>query len=120
MSIAAVQAHAFFHEVITKNEVWAIRDDNGFPTSTNVSGQIAMPFWSLESRAKTMVKNVLAYRDFRTERLTLVTFVQNWLPGLEKDGLFVGINWSGRRATGYDMRPRDVLSRLETTEVNGR
>lgn len=28
--------------------------------------------------------------------------------GLAKDGVRVGLNWSGARAIGYDLEPRDV------------
>jgi len=117
MSIAAVQADAFFRELHVKGEVWAISDEGGFPTSTNASGQTAMPFWSMESRAFKVIDNVSAYRGFKVERIPLDKFLRNWLPGLAKDGLFVGINWSGERATGYDMHPDDVAKRLASMQV---
>jgi hypothetical protein len=34
------------------------------------------------------------------------------LPGLERDGLLVGINWSGPRVVGWDFTVREVLNRL--------
>ncbi len=93
-------------------EVWAIRDKEGFPTSTDDLGRMAMPFWSKRTRAIAVVAKVHDYRNFHAERLPLEAFMRNWLPGLAKDGLWVGVNWSGQQATGYDMDPRDVLSRL--------
>ncbi len=119
MSIAAAQATAFFDEVVVTREVWTIRDEGGFPTSTNASGETAMPFWSKESRALALTKKVHAYRGFKPERLSLDQFVKAWLPGLEKDGLFVGVNWAGQRGIGYDMSPKDVLARLEVMGANG-
>jgi len=34
------------------------------------------------------------------------------LPGLAKDGIRVGLNWSGARAVGYDLEPDDVEDSL--------
>lgn len=33
--------------------------------------------------------------------------------GLEVDGLYVGVNWSGKRATGYDIKPKEVSERIK-------
>jgi len=112
MSIAAAQADTFFNEVTAAGEVWAIRDEGGFPTSTNASGETAMPFWSKESRARKVIGNVKNYATFEVERLPLEKFAKTWLPGLQRDGLLVGINWSGEMASGYDMTPEEVADRL--------
>ena len=71
-----------------------------------------MPFWSTESRARRVIEGVEAYRSFEPVRLELEIFTGRWLAGLQTDGLIVGLNWSGERATGYDMKPGDVLARL--------
>jgi hypothetical protein len=112
MSIAAAQADNFITEAIASGFVWAVKDGGGFPTSTNASGETAMPFWSLESRASKVVGSVPAYAGFQPHQLSLAEFCERWLPGLERDGLRVGLNWSGERATGYDIFPADVLRRI--------
>lgn len=113
MSIAAAQADSFVTELVANREVWTIRDSGGFPTSTNSSGETAMPFWSLESRARKIVDQLPAYQGFQPYKLTVEEFLERWLPGLERDGLLAGLNWSGDRATGYDMQPADVRARIE-------
>ncbi|MEQ4210148.1 DUF2750 domain-containing protein, partial [Actinopolymorpha sp. B9G3] len=40
-------------------------------------------------------------------------WLDKWLPNLEKDGLRIGLNWSGARATGYDLTVADVLRNLD-------
>ncbi|WP_197729402.1 MULTISPECIES: DUF2750 domain-containing protein [Rhizobium] len=57
--------------------------------------------------------NVIAYNSFRTRRIELSEFLDRWLSGLKRDGLAVGINWSGKRAIGYDMTPENVRTRIE-------
>lgn len=54
---------------------------------------------------------------FEPAPIDLVAFIEGWLPGLEKDGLRCGLNWSGERATGYDLRPSEVLARLLAFEA---
>jgi hypothetical protein len=40
------------------------------------------------------------------------------LPSLDEDGLRVGINWSGPRATGYDVEPEAVRAALDAALRN--
>jgi hypothetical protein len=113
MSIAAAQAHHFFRDIVKNDAVWTIQDEAGFPTSTNPSGETSMPFWSSQKRAQTIISAVSAYHGFAPHRLALSEFIERWLPSLEKDGLRVGVNWSGGRATGYDYIPADVRRRID-------
>ncbi|MGO7210140.1 DUF2750 domain-containing protein [Rhizobium ruizarguesonis] len=55
MSLVAAHTHAFFNEVTQSGFVWTIRDEAGFPTSTNQSNEAAMPFWSSEIRARRII-----------------------------------------------------------------
>lgn len=79
-------------------------------------GQRAMPFWSKESRASLITANVEAYCGFEVVRIPLDEWRARWLPGLSRDGLLVGLNWSGRRATGYDVSPADVAASLSARD----
>lgn len=112
MSTSAAQASSFYLEAIREQTVWGIRDDGGFPAPLNGSGDRAMPFWSLESRAERIVETVVAYAGFSVVAIPLDEFTDRWLPGLDRDGLRVGLNWAGRSATGYDVPATDVAARL--------
>lgn len=116
MSQSAAQATAFFKEVSESGIVWAIKDESGFPAPIGESGVRAMPFWSSQSRAQTVIQNVPAYKGFVPVELELKVFKERWLAGLTKDKFNVGINWSGSNATGYDISPSDVLKSLEYHE----
>lgn len=108
MTVSAAQASTFYAEAIHEGSVWAIRDEGGFPAPTNADGLRAMPFWSLRSRAERIISTALAYRGFSPVEIPLTEFRERWLPRLEADGLRVGVNWSGVRATGYDLEPPSV------------
>ena len=71
-----------------------------------------MPFWSKESGAARVIEQVVAYRDFRLVRIDLDVWKERWLPGLATDGLVVGLNWSGVRATGFDIEPEEAERNL--------
>ena len=111
MSISAAHADAFYTEVLRTKTVWGIRDADGFPAPDS-GGHRAMPFWSAESRAQRIIEQVEAYQGFEVVSLPLDVWRSRWLPGLAKDGLLVGLNWSGASATGYDVTPADAEAGL--------
>lgn len=55
----------------------------------------------------------MAYADFAIVSIEWSDFAARWVPGLERDGLRVGVNWSGPHATGHDVEPRVVLEAVE-------
>lgn len=55
---SAAQWDAFMKETVKNRKVWTIKDEDGFPTSTNIDGKTSMPFWSLRSRAEKVIENV--------------------------------------------------------------
>ena len=108
MSVAAAHASAFYSEVARSGIVWAIRDQQGYPAPAGSGGARAMPFWSLQSRADKVIESVPDYAGFVPVSILWQEFCDHWIPGLVADGLLVGLNWSGVRATGYDVPPADV------------
>ena len=116
MTASAAQAEAFYGEVLHAGTVWTVCDASGIPAPKNGDGQRAMPFWSKESRAQKVVATVAAYSGFATQSVPLAEWRERWLPGLIKDGLMVGLNWSGASATGYDLLPAEVEANLSARE----
>ncbi|TQF70134.1 DUF2750 domain-containing protein [Pseudoalteromonas luteoviolacea] len=110
MGQSASQAAAFYKEVGSSGKLWTCKDAGGIPAPINSNGQRAMPFWSSLSRVQKIIDTVSDYRKFEPYELTWSVFVTDWAPGLKKDGLLVGINWSGIYATGYDLDVSDVIA----------
>lgn len=75
-----------------------------------------MPFWSTESRAQRVIDNVAAYQGFEPVVIPLDDWRSRWLPDLQKEGFDIGLNWSGSRATGFDVSPQDVERNLISRE----
>ena len=107
MSVSAAQATAFYREVAESLRLWTIRDADGFPTSGG-----AQPFWSTLSRANALVSKVPAYAAFSPVEISWSDFCDRWAPGLERDGITVGVNWTGSRATGYNVEPAGVVANV--------
>lgn len=121
MTQSASQAWAFYREVATANTLWTIEDDVGYPAPKTAEGRRAQPFWSSESRAAKVVAEVPAYAAFSPVAIPWDRFCETWVLGLTKDGLRVGVNWSGPRATGFDIEPavlkRNVQALIEDPEL---
>jgi hypothetical protein len=77
-----------------------------------------MPFWSLRSRAERIVADVSAYTGFDIVSILVDEWRERWLPGLIRDGLRVGLDWSGDSATGYEVAPADVEATLAAKMVS--
>ena len=113
MSQASSQAWAFYREVAKTRTVWTVRDAGGYPAPRTESGRRAQPFWSTRSRVERIIKAVPAYAGFVPEEISWESFCSAWVPGLTRDQLLVGVNWSGKRAVGYDMEPAELQRNVE-------
>jgi len=109
MSQSASQAAIFYREVVASGSVWTIRDSAGFPAPLRDDGHRAQPFWSSRQRVERIIDSVPDYLEFRPHEIALSDFLNRWGPGLERDGILVGVNWSGERARGYDISPVEVV-----------
>ena len=114
MSQASSQAWAFYREVAATRVVWTVRDAGGFPAPTTSSGKRAQPFWSSRSRAEQIIRTAPAYAGFEPFKVSWADFCARWVPGLTADGLLVGVNWSGKRAVGYDLEPARVVECVQS------
>ena len=114
MSQAGSQAWAFYREVAAARVMWTVRDEGGFPAPMTSSGKRAQPFWSSLARVEKIIDSVPAYVDFEPYEIQWEDFCSKWVPGLTKDGLLVGVNWSGPRAKGFDLEPEKVQEDVQS------
>lgn len=117
MGRSAKAADEFYDEVLRHGVVWTIRDDGGCPAPMTAEGRRSQPFWSTRERAGRIIRQVPAYAGFDAVSIQLSTFLARWLPDLRDEGLLVGVNWSGKQATGFDVDPSDVVVNLGVREA---
>ncbi|MET8411260.1 DUF2750 domain-containing protein [Streptomyces sp. NPDC005195] len=114
MSQSGSQAAAFFRDVRQSGVVWLVRDDDGSPTSLSSDGTRSLPFWSTSARAQRAAK--IWGHDLRVESVSLEDWRARELPDVAREGLMVGINWSGPRLVGWSFTPTEVLNRLAAAD----
>jgi hypothetical protein len=113
VSQAASQATAFYHDVARNHKMWTIRDEQGYPAPKASDGTRSQPFWSSLSRAQRIVETVAAYKGMWPVEISWAEFCDTLLPELERDGMKVGLNWSGPMAVGYDREAIGVRRSVE-------
>ncbi|MGW2841139.1 DUF2750 domain-containing protein [Streptomyces sp. NPDC001493] len=110
MSQSGSQAAAFFRDVHRSGVVWLVRNGEGSPTHLSGDGTRSLPFWSTSPRAGRAAK--IWGSGLRVESMPLDTWCDRVLPDAARDGLLIGINWSGPRLVGWSFTPAEILDRL--------
>ncbi|BFP56913.1 hypothetical protein SCMC78_67200 [Streptomyces sp. CMC78] len=110
MSQSGAEAAAFFRDVSQNSAVWLVRGDDGSPTHLSADGTRSLPFWSTSSRAQRAAK--IWGHGLRIDSMPLDTWCDHVLPDAARDGLVIGINWSGPRLVGWSFTPDEVVNRL--------
>jgi hypothetical protein len=108
MSLSGAHKAAFRREVLAEGRIFAIRDGEGYPAPADLQGRRAVPFWSKPTRAQRVADQAAAFMGFEIVVIELDDWLAGWLPCLERDEMLVGVNWSGARATGFDLGPEQV------------
>ena len=111
MSQAASQAAKFYEEVASTRRVFTVVEGDDYLVFP-VSGKEVIPFWSSASRVERVQKTHPKYRAFARQELSLDDFIQKALPQLDEEGISIGVNWSGKRLTGYDVSVPDLIRNI--------
>ncbi|WP_406404826.1 DUF2750 domain-containing protein [Streptomyces sp. NBC_00879] len=110
MSQSGTQAAAFFRDVRATEKVWFVRNGDGCPAPLGANGRRSLPFWSSAARAARAA--AVWGSGLWVESMPLDVWRDVELPAAGRDGLLVGINWSGPRLVGWSFTLVEVLNRL--------
>ena len=110
MSQSGSQAAAFFRDVRRNRVVWLVQNDDGSPTHLSADGTRSLPFWSTSARAQRAA--AIWGNELRAESMPLDTWCERVLPDAARDGLVIGVNWSGPRLVGWSFTTTEVHNRL--------
>jgi hypothetical protein len=114
MGFSGASAHVFYDDFINNNKVWTLRDSDGYVVLGDDSGRSVAPFWSSLSRINKMVK-VISLEKCEIVEINGDDFFNIIIPKLTSRNIQVGVNWSGKNATGYDM---PAVQLKEIIEIN--
>lgn len=116
----------FLEAIAETGVVWTLQDDGGFALcqrGTVVDGdsdvlsdadddaKLVMPFWSDAAIAEASA--VDDWSDYQVIGVYFDDWLEHWLPGLEEDGLLVGVDWTAGDLIGVDMPPLELQADLE-------
>lgn len=111
MTIAAAHYDKFKEQVAAEGVVFTFVESDEYLVFP-IHGQEIIPFWSSRSRMAKVQAEHPKYRKFAIKEIPLTEFLE-WLPKLGAAGIGIGVNWSGKRLTGYDVAVKDLLAGLQ-------
>ncbi len=102
----------FLEQVKQTETVWGICNESGWAAceSEDYDGSSVIPFWSDKQFAENYIK--FEWPRYEPKQISLEEFIENWLPGMEEDGIYVGINWCEKN-NDLEMEPLVLLDDLE-------
>jgi hypothetical protein len=106
---AEARLNHFVKRVADWEEVWSLRNSEGWVLSQASPSQEAAPFWPHFSYAKACAKNEWA--GCEPQSIKLQAFMEKWLPGLAKDKKMVAI-FPTPISSGAIATPELVLQKL--------
>ncbi|MDN3518654.1 DUF2750 domain-containing protein [Aquisalimonas lutea] len=107
---------AFLEQAVAGGEVWGLSDPEGWALAPAADDDtvMVMPFWSGEAGAGSCATG--DWQGFTPEAVPLDLFLEEWLPGMEGDGLRVGVDWTDE-LEGVEVPPLELQADLEATIV---
>ena len=111
MTVSSAQYHKFVEQAIRHGEVFTFTEGGEY-LIYKVHDHEVIPFWSSRARVDTAQQRHEKYRKYEISQLALDRFLR-WLPNMAEEHICIGVNWSGKNLTGYDLPANDVLARFE-------
>ncbi len=113
---AELNFERFIVEALATGCVWGLEGPDGWALcpSEKYTDTDVMPFWSQSEFAQ--LQCVGDWADYQPVAVALEEFLDDWLTGLHKDVLLVGVNWNDE-LEGLELEPLDLLADIEA-EMN--
>ncbi|WKE65020.1 DUF2750 domain-containing protein [Gallaecimonas kandeliae] len=102
---------SFLARIQESGELWSLNSEDGWVICDSAEFEDAevMPFWSNKAEADRHC--VDQWSDYRAERISLIDFVELWLPNLAEDDILVGPDWN-EDLEGLEVEPGDIAESL--------
>jgi hypothetical protein len=102
----------FIKKVVDWEEVWGLYN-NGWVMTKDDDGNLMIPFWPKKEFAEYCA--IGEWEGYVANRIDLEEFMQDWLPGMKKDGYKPSIFWNNDDSAVLDIETliNDLNSELE-------
>ncbi|MCP1675518.1 hypothetical protein J2T57_002668 [Natronocella acetinitrilica] len=106
----------FLQEAVENGTVYALQDDEGWALteSTEDPDVMVLPLWSSVEGADAAATG--EWSIYSSTAIALDELLEDWLPGLQQDGLRVGVNWDAA-LDGVELPPLELQADLEAVIV---
>lgn len=109
----AEQYEYFIKKIADYEEVWSLRDDEGWAT-LGLDGGMFLPLWAKKEFAELCIDE--EWSGYRAESIDLDEFLEDWLDGLKEDGIRITVMWNN--GLGIDVDWDKLRSDIETELEN--
>jgi hypothetical protein len=100
------QIQAFVDEVTKLGRAYSF-SKNGEYLVLKAGEKDVIPFWSSPTKVQIIQVFFADYDDYKITSMTLKE-LHDWLPEVEEQDMYIGVNWSGKNLEGYDIAPRQL------------
>ena len=100
----------FIRKITDFEKVWGLYND-GWAMSSGPNKNEMMVFWPEKEFAKLCANGT--WENYKPKNIKLNTFLDKWLPGMEKDGLSIGI-FQTPDDKGVIMTPSQLLENIRS------
>lgn len=106
----------FIEQVRDTQEVWGLQSDEGWAycASNEYEDTDVLLFWSDRAYAQSHAKG--EWSRHKPVAIPLEEFIDNWLQGMDEDGVLVGPNWD-TGLCGLEVEPGEVAEKLTSDET---
>jgi hypothetical protein len=101
----------FVDEILTSGTAWVLVSDDGYAqcASERFADVDVIPLFSSKALADAAASSVDG--DYRPEAIPLDELLDDWLPGMDTDGVWAGIDW-GEDWSGLEIEALQLLDDL--------
>ena len=110
MTVTSPQVQAFVDEITRLGRAYSF-SKNGEYLVLKAGEKDVIPFWSSPTKVQIIQVFFADYDDYKIASMTLKEFY-DWLPEVEEQDLYIGVNWSGKNLEGYDIAPKQLQKML--------
>lgn len=112
MTISSAQASKFYEQVVTDGRVFTFLAEGSFLVFPMHDGEV-VPFWSSLTRLTRIRSLHPKYRRYEIDEIPLSKFLGNVVPQLAAESIRIGVNWSGKRLSGYDISADELRTNIQ-------
>ncbi|WP_144558354.1 DUF2750 domain-containing protein [Shouchella miscanthi] len=99
----------FIKKVSDYEEVWSLRNEQGWVTSKLDNGSTSLNFWPTKEHAELCAMK--EWKKTVAVSIDLEEFIDSWLPGIDNDGVSVSIFFNNKDSITVPVK--EILNDLE-------